>query len=127
MKTPVAQLIPLSFFSSLGAPIAYVGYACLSNLIAGKDLVFSTLSIMFISSLMFSWFASIVLALLSLGFAKILRIKTVNVFVLTVLYLVIFFSILAIKYGVDHLWVFALVAIPNAIILVFLSWRWNKG
>lgn len=127
MKTPVTQLIPLSFFSSLGAPIAYVGYACLSNLIAGKDLVFSTLSIMFISALMFSWFASIVLALLTLGFAKILRIKTVNVFVLTVLYLVIIFSILAIKYGVDHLWVFALVAIPNAIILVLLSRRWNKG
>lgn len=127
MKTPVTQLIPLSFFSSLGAPIAYVGYACLSNLIAGKDLVFSTLSIMFISALMFSWFASIVLALLTLGFAKILRIKTVNVFVLTVLYLVIIFSILAIKYGVDHLWVFALVAIPNAIILVLLSRRRNKG
>jgi hypothetical protein len=127
VKTPVEQLIPLSFFASLGAPIAYIGYACLSNLMAGKDLVFSTVSLMFISALMFSWFVCIGLAILTLGSAKILGFKNVNVFVLTVCYLALIFLVVTASYGVDHLWVFALVGIPNAVILVLLSKHWGKS
>jgi hypothetical protein len=123
VSTDISKLFLIGFFSSLGAPFLYVGYAVITNLIAGHDIDVLLLILMFGSALIFSFIATLTLVMITIGIVRILKLKTINVPFLSFGFVIGIATIIAVGYGVEQAKAFAILSIANAAIFIALSQR----
>ena len=113
VSADIRRLIPTGFFASFGAPLSYVTYALVTNLIGGRDLDVSLLVSMFVAALIFSFMVTMSLALVTVIAARLLRLKQVNVPLLSSCVVVGTSLLVGLQFGADQAQVYALLSASN--------------
>ena len=121
MSTDTRGLIPIGFFASFGAPVSYVTYALVTNLIGGRDLDVRLLVSMFAAALIFSFLATMSLVLVTVITARLLRLKQVNVPLLSSCVVIGTSLLVGLQFGAAQAQIFALLAASNLVIAVAIS------
>ncbi len=121
MNIQITKLIPIGILSSLGAPVLYVSYAIVTNVIANRSLDALLLITMFGAAMIFSLVTTMGLVLITIGIARFLQSRMVNVTLTSIIYLLGISTLIIVVYGFERGLMFVTLALPNAVIFFVLS------
>jgi hypothetical protein len=126
LQTPLRQLLSMGSLASLGAPSVFMLLVLFETIGSSDLLSLAGVGSAFLVALFFSWVGSMALVLVTCLIAMLMKRRTINVAVVSILHLTGIFFATWLNSDVMTSLILVGFSLSNALVFMFVASKWSK-